>query len=157
MWTGKWWEEIQDKLPEGSTVAPVILATDKTQLTVMTGGKVAYPVYLTIGNLPKSDRCRPSMQACILLAYLPIEKVTRDMLTDKQYRSRMQRVFHESMREILKPLVQAEKDGVFMAGSDGAVRCVHPVMVGHVSDYLEQCLITCTKYGTCTRCRVKAD
>ncbi|KIY48148.1 hypothetical protein FISHEDRAFT_30211, partial [Fistulina hepatica ATCC 64428] len=26
-----------------------------------------------------------------------------------------------------------------------------------VSDYPEQCLITCTKYGTCTRCRVKAD
>ncbi|KIY44276.1 hypothetical protein FISHEDRAFT_29189, partial [Fistulina hepatica ATCC 64428] len=138
MWTGLWWEETQDRLPYGSTVAPILIATDKTQLTTMTGGRVAYPMYLTIGNLPKSIRCRPSMHACILVAYLP-------------------RIFHESMREVLKSLIQAGKDGELMASGDGAVRRVHPIITSHVSDYPEQCLGTCTKYGTCPRCRVKAD
>ncbi|KIY47149.1 hypothetical protein FISHEDRAFT_20254, partial [Fistulina hepatica ATCC 64428] len=156
MWTGQWWEETQDRLPYGATIAPVIIATDKTQLTMMTGGKVAYPMCLTIGNLPKSICRRPSMKACILVAYLPVEKVPKQR-NNKQQRSRTQRVFHKSMCEVLKPLIQAGKDGVLMAGGDGAVHRVHPIVTSHVSDYPEQCLSTCTKYGTCPRCRVKAD
>ncbi|CAA7267865.1 unnamed protein product [Cyclocybe aegerita] len=54
MWTGQWWHILQSKVPEGGTVAPVIIATDKTQLTQFSGNKSAYPVYLTIGNIPKS-------------------------------------------------------------------------------------------------------
>ncbi|KAI6007911.1 hypothetical protein EDC04DRAFT_2871608 [Pisolithus marmoratus] len=51
MWTGSWWEEMQAKLPEGSCVAPVIIAMDKTQLIQFSGGQQAYPVYLTLGNI----------------------------------------------------------------------------------------------------------
>ena len=36
----------------GVTILPVILSSDKTQLTVFRG-KTAYPIYLTIGNIPK--------------------------------------------------------------------------------------------------------
>ncbi|KAF8911442.1 hypothetical protein CPB84DRAFT_1742860 [Gymnopilus junonius] len=54
MCTRKWWHAIQYLLPEGATIAPIILATDKTQLTQFSGGKSVYPVYLTIGNLPKA-------------------------------------------------------------------------------------------------------
>jgi hypothetical protein len=32
---------------------------------------MAYPVYLTIGNLPKELRQKPSHHAQVLLAYLP--------------------------------------------------------------------------------------
>lgn len=38
-------------MPKGATLATVILATDKTQLTQFTGGKVAYPIYMTLGNI----------------------------------------------------------------------------------------------------------
>jgi hypothetical protein len=37
MSTGKWWEEIQLKLPEGATVAALICGSDKTLLSVMKG------------------------------------------------------------------------------------------------------------------------
>ncbi|KIY53692.1 hypothetical protein FISHEDRAFT_26730, partial [Fistulina hepatica ATCC 64428] len=88
----------------------------------------------------------------VLIAYLPIEKVDKKHLTDKQWRTRTQRIFHESMRVVLEPLIEAGKQGTFMAGADGAVRHVHPILASDVSDYPEQCLITCTKYGTCPRC-----
>ena len=72
MQTGDWWWRIQvfilfkayiigllnyfnikqDKLPKGATVTPVIISSDKTQLTEFSGNKQAYPVYLTIGNIP---------------------------------------------------------------------------------------------------------
>ncbi|ESK83972.1 hypothetical protein Moror_7503 [Moniliophthora roreri MCA 2997] len=54
MWTGKWWELMQSRLPQSATIAPIIIATDKTQLTQFSGNKQAYPVYLTIGNIPKA-------------------------------------------------------------------------------------------------------
>ncbi|KAJ7193749.1 hypothetical protein GGX14DRAFT_378748 [Mycena pura] len=48
MWTADWWWETQDKLPDGATLCPIILASDKTQLTRFSGDKQAWPVYLTI-------------------------------------------------------------------------------------------------------------
>lgn len=46
----------QQKIPKGGVVAPVILASDKTQLTHFRGDKSAWPVYLTIGNIEKATR-----------------------------------------------------------------------------------------------------
>ncbi|KAF8549636.1 hypothetical protein OG21DRAFT_1525665 [Imleria badia] len=54
MWMGKWWWETQVvTFACGATVAPVILASDKTQLSRFKGDKVSWPVYLTIGNISK--------------------------------------------------------------------------------------------------------
>ncbi|KJA13291.1 hypothetical protein HYPSUDRAFT_73095 [Hypholoma sublateritium FD-334 SS-4] len=103
MWTGQWWHVLQSKLPQGGTLAPVIIATDKTQLTQFSGGKAAYPVYLTIGNIPKATRRKLSKHACILVAYLS-------------------RVFHESMRAVLEPLINAGKGGIEMTSSNGACK-----------------------------------
>ncbi|KIK15871.1 hypothetical protein PISMIDRAFT_16209 [Pisolithus microcarpus 441] len=56
MWTADWWWDVQGKLPAGATVAPVILSSDKTSLSVFSGDKKAWPVYLTIGNISKDIR-----------------------------------------------------------------------------------------------------
>lgn len=48
--------QTQATVGKDATIAPVILATDKTQLTQFSGNKAAYPVYLTLGNLPKATR-----------------------------------------------------------------------------------------------------
>ena len=48
-------EESQESLElrqPGATVLPLLVSTDKTRLTVF-GGKQAYLVYMTIGNIPK--------------------------------------------------------------------------------------------------------
>ena len=56
---------LQPYLPAGAAASPVILATDKTQLTQFSGNKSAYPVYLTLGNIPRAIHHRPSEHACI--------------------------------------------------------------------------------------------
>ncbi|KAL0063613.1 hypothetical protein AAF712_009470 [Marasmius tenuissimus] len=53
MWTGKWWWAMQSRLQDkDTTIAPVIIATNKTQLTQFIGSRSVYPVYLTLGNIP---------------------------------------------------------------------------------------------------------
>ncbi|KAJ7159504.1 hypothetical protein C8R46DRAFT_906545 [Mycena filopes] len=56
MWTAEWWWEIQKLLPKGATLVPIILASDKTQLTRFSGDQQAWPVYLTIGNIDKATQ-----------------------------------------------------------------------------------------------------
>jgi hypothetical protein len=135
----------------------VIIATDKTQLTQFTGGKSAYPVYLTLGNLPRSIRRKPSKQACILIAYLSVSKMVGKQLTKKQKSTRIQQLFHDSMRIVLEPLIEVGKKGMEVTGGDGKVRIVHPILACYVADYPEQCLVTCAKYGTCPKCQVNDD
>ncbi|KAI0282932.1 hypothetical protein BC826DRAFT_1093882 [Russula brevipes] len=43
-WTADWWWETQAKLPIGATVAPVIISTDKTRLTNLSGDQTAWPM-----------------------------------------------------------------------------------------------------------------
>ncbi|KAF8165815.1 hypothetical protein B0H34DRAFT_794159 [Crassisporium funariophilum] len=156
MWTAKWWHVLQSKLPPGATLAAMIIATDKTQLTQFSGNKSAYPVYLTIGNIPKAMRRKPSQHACILIAYLSVDKMDCTRLTKLEHRSRVQRVFHESMRTVLEPLIKAGNEGVQMMSSDGAVCNVFPILTCYVADYREQCLVACSKYGTCPQCQAPA-
>ncbi|EGN98210.1 hypothetical protein SERLA73DRAFT_123569 [Serpula lacrymans var. lacrymans S7.3] len=126
MWTGKWWHSVQALLPRGASVAPVIIATDKTQLTQFSGDKFAYLVYLMLGNIPSSIRHKPSQHACALIGYLSVNKL---------------------------PLIEAGCKGMEVTGGDGAVRKIHPIFAYYVADYPEQCLVTCSKYGTCPKCR----
>jgi hypothetical protein len=138
----------------------VIIASDKTQLTQFSGNKAAYPVYLTLGNLPKSLRRKPNSRACVLIAYLHVDKISKTGLSKQALKLRNYELFHRSMAVVLEPLKVAgnpEGDGVEMIGGDGAVRRVYPILAAYVADYPEQCLVTCTKYGTCPKCRRKAE
>ncbi|KAH7877102.1 uncharacterized protein C8R40DRAFT_1159941 [Lentinula edodes] len=90
MWTGDWWWAMQKLLPEGSTIAPIILASDKTQLSTLSGDKSAWPVYLMLGNIESSVRQKPSKQASILIGYIP-----------------GYRLFHDCMGMLLEELIVA--------------------------------------------------
>jgi hypothetical protein len=118
---------------------------------------MAYPVYLTLGNIPRVIRHKPNQNACILIGYLSVSKDVGVNLTKKQQLSRIQQLFHDSMRIILEPLIKAGCEGVEITGGDGQVRRVHPILAAYIADYPEQCLVTCAKYGTCPRCKVKED
>ena len=97
----------QELIPIGGTIAPVIIASDKTQLTQFSGSKAAYPVYLTIGNIPKAIWRKPGARACVLLAYLSVDKVSKERLSKTGLRLRNYEIFHRSMAIILQPLKAA--------------------------------------------------
>ncbi|KAF7361034.1 hypothetical protein MSAN_01133800 [Mycena sanguinolenta] len=128
MWTAKWWWEIQKLLPPGATLGPIIVASDKTQLTRFSGDQQAWPVYITVGNIDSETRRAPSYHATVLLGYIPVTKLE---IFDKKNRSAVaHQLFHDCMRHILAPLA------------------------AYIADYPEQCLVACCRENSCPRCLV---
>ncbi|KAG1856080.1 hypothetical protein F4604DRAFT_1883139 [Suillus subluteus] len=121
-----------NRLPVGAALAPVIIATDKMQLTQFSSSKSAYPIYLTLGNIPRAIHRKPFQQACFLLGYLSVDKILKDDLS-------------------------TGAEGVEITGGDGCVCLIFPVLACYVADYPEQCLVTCLKYGTCPKCQARTD
>ncbi|PIL30260.1 hypothetical protein GSI_07438 [Ganoderma sinense ZZ0214-1] len=170
MHTGRWWWDTQAELEKrkpGATIIPIIISSNKTQLTVF-GSKTAYPVYVTIGNLPKDIRRKPSRCGQILLAYLPIRlNIGRppylptsklEHITNKAARRRVSaNFFHTCLSAILKPLITAGIHGITITSGDGIVRRGHPIFAMYIGDYPEQLLVTCCKNGTCPKCDIPAD
>ncbi|KAJ3846903.1 hypothetical protein EV368DRAFT_76920 [Lentinula lateritia] len=144
--TGKWWWATQTALKAetpGATIIPVILSSDKTQVTLFRN-KTAYPVYLTIGNLPKEIRRKPSHQGQILLVYLPTSKLAH--ITNKaQWCRTVANLFHACMTHLVV-------HGINMRSGDGVKRRCHPILAAYVGDYPEQILVTCAYSGDCPVC-----
>lgn len=128
----------------------MIVSSDQTQLTQFRN-KNAYPVYLTIGNLPKHIRRKPSRQGQVLLRYLPTTKLTHIKNQASRRRTRAN-LFHTCMRHILHPLERAGREGVVMVSGDSLTRLCFPILAVYVGDYPEQVLVTLVKTGKCAVC-----
>ncbi|KAJ3998021.1 hypothetical protein F5050DRAFT_1798690 [Lentinula boryana] len=156
--TGKWWWDTQKAVEAdkpGATIIPVIISSDKTQITLFRN-KSAYPVYLTIGNLPKEIRRKPSQQGQILLAYLPTSRL--EHITNKAARRRaVTNLFHACMKHLVTPLEQAGLEGIIMESGDGVKRRGHPILASYIGDYPEQTLVTTVYYGDCPTCNTEKN
>ncbi|KAG1733539.1 hypothetical protein EDB19DRAFT_1830920 [Suillus lakei] len=158
MYTGKWWWNTQKKLDQhcpGGTIIPIIISTDKTQITMFCN-KSAYPVYLTIGNIPKEIRHKPSRGGHILLTYLPTTRL--EQITNKaSCRRSLANLYHACLSRVLAPLQHAGLEGINMCSGDGALHRCHPLFASFVGDYPEQLLTTGIKFGDCPKCDVEKD
>src|SRR3954469_19907412 len=136
-----------------------------------------YPLYLSIGNLPKKIRCTYSQHAYILVGYFPSLDVT-GMEGDKAAFTEAKKVlYHECFRMILKDLDHATRMYVYLEfvkppqivelsltvyfdyrgylwkSADGQTRKCYPVVAAFQVDYPESQLLTLTrKNNACPTC-----
>lgn len=106
---------------------------------------------MTIGNIPKEIRRRPSLRAYVLLAYLPTSSLEHIKCKESRRRCRLN-LYHACMTKILSPLAIPGRTGTRMVSGDGIARRGHPLYACFIGDYPEQNLVTCTYKGKCPSC-----
>ncbi|KAF8573203.1 hypothetical protein K439DRAFT_1625236 [Ramaria rubella] len=145
--TGDWWWKTQVKLPDGATVVLIIFSSDKMQLSMFSGDHTAYPIYMTIGNIPKAIQCKPSSGAQVLVGYLPTVDLEGSNFSENVAHVARMHLFHYAMMHIVQPLIDPGKEGVLLTSGDGKACKCFPILACYVADYPEQCLVACTQYG----------
>ena len=109
--TDDWWWELQGQLPVGATVVPIIIATDKTQITQHHGDQSLWPVYMTIGNLDRTTRRSQTRPGFVLVGLIPIVKVEKEHkahLTAEIYHWAMEKIFKRMLQNIIVIMCPAD-------------------------------------------------
>ena len=136
-------------------IIPVILSSDKTRV-VLFGTKTTYLVYMTIGNIPKDIRQKPSRRTHILVGYLPTTQLLH-VSSVASHRRMLTNLFHHCFSRILDPLKCAGKTGVEMTSGDGVTCQTLPLFACFVGDYPEQVLVSGCKTGECPKCDIHQE
>ncbi|KAG2113016.1 uncharacterized protein F5147DRAFT_744309 [Suillus discolor] len=140
--------DIQNNLPEGATMVPIILASDKTPVTRMSGGLEMHPVFLTIANIQSEVRMKATAHAWRCVAFIPIPKF--DVHADFQTLLHA-RLFHKCMDMIFAKCKVAARVGEYMSDSMGYIRHCFTPLVAYTADLPEAQLIACLIYDLCKR------
>ncbi|KAG2039998.1 hypothetical protein BDR03DRAFT_932839 [Suillus americanus] len=124
--------KIQDHLPVGATQVPIILGSDKTPVTRITGGLEMHPLFITIGNLDSEVRSKATLRAWCCIAYMPIAK----FCMHPDYQGILQAwLWHKCVDLVCANLKIAAKDGCFMPNPSRYIRYVFTLLVAHVDPW----------------------
>lgn len=132
----------QNDMPPGDTMVPIILASDKTHLTVGTGNKEMHPLLISIANIHARVRMKATLHAFALIAYLPIPKFLN--VSPPVQAALSARVYHFAVGLATKNLAAAgaaDSAPTRMSDPNGIVRQTHTPLASHISDLPEQRLL----------------
>ncbi|KAF7364490.1 hypothetical protein MVEN_00317400 [Mycena venus] len=101
---------------------------------------------MTIGNIPKEIRRKPSRRGYVLLGYLPTSRMKN--VKNKAARRRiLGNVFHACMHHILAWLKDAGAAGLPVTSGDGVTRRGHPIYATFVGDLSRTMSCYCCQDG----------
>ncbi|KAF7325721.1 hypothetical protein MKEN_00422400 [Mycena kentingensis (nom. inval.)] len=123
--------QMQQAIPAGRTVLGIVASSDKTNISVMNGDRVAHPFLLSLANLHSEVASKASSNAFIMTALLPVPK----FLCEKKLRGIMEkRLLHQCLDIICGPLKLAARDGAPLSTSDGGIIVAHTPLVSYIVD-----------------------
>ncbi|KAF8547549.1 hypothetical protein OG21DRAFT_1371938, partial [Imleria badia] len=93
----------------GGTLCGVILSSDQTNITNVCGGRVVYPLLISLTNIRMKTRNKASSHAFLLLALMPIPQFVHP--TTRICSVLEARLFHQCLDIVLEPLKTAARVG----------------------------------------------
>ncbi len=161
MYTAKWWWQEQEKLPAGSTVCSIIIMSDTTHLTSYVGDKKAWSVYMTLGNIPATQRMKLSTQSTMLIGLLPVKfrHSTQYGWTQERQKVWNETIAHDVIREMFACFYHPHDDAspgryFYNLCHDGKYRLFYPRIAAWLADYPEQLTIQNLRENSCPWCEI---
>ncbi|KAG2044659.1 hypothetical protein BDR03DRAFT_929799 [Suillus americanus] len=108
--------QLFNQLPEGATMVPIMLASDKTPVTWISGGLEMHPIFLTIGNIQSKVRMKATAHTWHCIRFIPIPKF--DVHPDFQMLLHAC-LFHKCMDVIFAKCKVATKTSEYMPDPTG--------------------------------------
>ncbi|KAG2029520.1 hypothetical protein BDR03DRAFT_880521 [Suillus americanus] len=139
-WTSNNAWEIQDQLPEGATIVPIIATSDKTPVTRHTGGLEMHPLFLTIGNIQADVRMKVTLHAWRCTAFMPIPT----FIINSDFQTLLQScLWHKCMDLVCSNLKVAAHVGKYMVDPSARLRYCFTLLISHIADLPKQLMIAC--------------
>ena len=131
--------------------------SDQTHLTHFSGDKKAWPVYITLGNLPSGQRNSPTSLGVLLLASLPIPpKLSRFSKAHQHQRQINTDTLRAGLELIFAPLQDPAHDGIPIDCANGKVRRCFPNLALWIADHIKCVALHGIKSNVCPRCELPA-
>jgi len=129
----------------------------QTHLSNFSGDNKAWPVYITLGNLPSARRNTPGSMAVLLLALWPVPpKLSKSTKADQYQRQVNGDTLQDLFEFIVAPLQHLALDGVPIACADEKVRRGFPLLSASVADHMDNVTLHGLKSNACPSCEVPA-
>ncbi|KAG0701879.1 hypothetical protein DFH29DRAFT_805776, partial [Suillus ampliporus] len=139
--TGKAAWMMQFKLPENSILLGVILSSDKTNITNMTGRCITHPLLISLANIKMVVQNKVSSQAFLLTVLLPI---TEFLHLIKHMQGVLEaHLIHQCLDIILEPLKQAARIGCMMSDPAKNLRYCFTSLASYIVDTPKAAMLTC--------------
>ncbi|KAG2155027.1 uncharacterized protein EDB93DRAFT_1239317 [Suillus bovinus] len=132
--------KIQDQLPPGATIVPIVLASEKTPITHQSGALEMHPMFLTTANIRSDIRIKATMHAWSCIAYMPIPQ----FVCHPDFCSLLQaRVWHWCVDIMCENLKIAAATGTSMVDLSSHLRYAFTPLVAYTANLPKQQMIAC--------------
>jgi hypothetical protein len=130
----------QSDLPSGATLLGTILSSDKTNISMMTGDRVAHPLLISLANIRMSTRLKASSGAFVLAALLPVPKFIHK---NKHMQGVLEdRLIHQCLDIVMESLKQAAREGAMLSDPVGHSRYCFTPLASYISDTPEAMMLS---------------
>ncbi|KAG1895266.1 uncharacterized protein F5891DRAFT_1194323 [Suillus fuscotomentosus] len=137
---------IQDQLPQGTTILGTVLLSDKTNVTMMTDARVTHLLLLGLANICMRTRTKLSSKAFMLVALLPILQYLHP--NQRMWGMLEDRLIYECLSIVLQPLMKATKLGIMMSDPVRNIRHCFTPLAAYIVDTPEACMLACVRGKT---------
>ncbi|KAH9008341.1 hypothetical protein EDB83DRAFT_2509114 [Lactarius deliciosus] len=141
----------QDKNTEGSMFVPIVAGSDKTTVSVATGGQEYHPVYASLGNITNTAR-RGHGNGVTPIAFLPIPKTSKRQRKRPEFQMFCRQLYHSCLELVFMPLKPYMTKPRVMRCPDGHFRRTIFGLGPYIVDYPEQVWLAGIVSTWCPKC-----
>ncbi|KAG1898692.1 uncharacterized protein F5891DRAFT_1190468 [Suillus fuscotomentosus] len=130
---------MQSALPDGATLLGIMLSSDKTTISALTGDRVAHPLIISLANIFMNTHAKISSDSFLLTALLPVPKFIHKK---KHMRGVLEdHLIHQCLDIVLELLKRAARVGVMMSDPVGNSRHCYTGLASYIADTPEAMIL----------------